>query len=213
MASIAQLCVLAALATFAAAEWGVDVSQPTSTSSFQCMRNQGAEFAIVRAWESIGQFDSAAPGSVAAAHAAGIPYVDVYMFPCPSCGNPTGQMANLVNDLKSHGVSYGMIWLDIEGPQYWSSDKQANINFISGLISQAKAMGVHLGIYTSESQWIPITGGSTIGAGYALWYAHYDGAMNFNDFSAFGGWTKPSIKQYQGTTSMCGAGVDLSWYP
>ena len=46
-----------------------------------------------------------------------------------------------------------------------------------------------------------------------LWYAHYDGSANFDDFSAFGGWTKPTIKQYQGTTTFCSAGVDLSWYP
>ena len=28
-----------------------------------------------------------------------------------------------------------------------------------------------------------------------------------------GGWTRPSIKQYKGTTSACGTGVDLNWYP
>ena len=45
------------------------------------------------------------------------------------------------------------------------------------------------------------------------WYAHYDGNPSFSDFAAFGGWTHPAIKQYQGTTSLCSAGVDLSWYP
>ena len=45
-----------------------------------------------------------------------------------------------------------------------------------------------------------------------LWYAHYDGVQNFNDFKDFGGWTKPNIKQYQGDVTLCGAGVDYSWY-
>ncbi|MDP2434537.1 MAG: hypothetical protein Q8P67_02215 [archaeon] len=32
-----------------------------------------------------------------------------------------------------------------------------------------------------------------------------DGVASFSDFSPFGGWTKPNIKQYQGTTSLCSA--------
>lgn len=31
-------------------------------------------------------------------------------------------------------------------------------------------------------------------------------------FPGAGGWTRPSIKQYQGTTTLCGAGVDVNWY-
>ena len=70
---------------------------------------------------------------------------------------------------------------------------------------------------------------------FSRWYAHYDGNPSFSDFQPFGelgvrwgtshspnpllpptctaGWTHPAIKQYQGTTSLCGAGVDESWYP
>ena len=28
-----------------------------------------------------------------------------------------------------------------------------------------------------------------------LWYAHYDNNPSFSDFSPFGGWSKPAIKQ------------------
>jgi hypothetical protein len=45
-----------------------------------------------------------------------------------------------------------------------------------------------------------------------LWYAHYDGRDTFADFTPFGGWTKPNMKQYIGDTTMCGAGVDLSFW-
>lgn len=44
-------------------------------------------------------------------------------------------------------------------------------------------------------------------------YAHYDGEQNYNDFSPFGGWSRPSIKQYAGDASLCGLDVDLNWYP
>ena len=44
-------------------------------------------------------------------------------------------------------------------------------------------------------------------------YAHYDGNPSFSDFSAFGGWGKPNIKQYVGDAGLCGADVDKNWYP
>ena len=43
---------------------------------------------------------------------------------------------------------------------------------------------------------MPIFGGSySGGAKYPLWYAHYDNNPSFSDFTPFGGWTKPAIKQ------------------
>ena len=43
-------------------------------------------------------------------------------------------------------------------------------------------------------------------------YAHYDNNPSFSDFNPFGGWSKPSIKQYSADRSICGAGVDLNYY-
>lgn len=228
------------------------------------------------------------------ARAAGIPYVDVYLFPCYRCGNPATQVRDTANSIKG----YGMIWLDIEvraphgpapaanrqycnrcpvwrarltgrrswgrvpqGTQYWSSSHTNNRNFISGMISEAEKLGVKLGIYTSKSQWEPI--GKAAGLMpratqltpapcaprsrrldrrlqvpalvYVLlpyprpWAppsavrrltrlvpdadAHYDDRPSFSDFEAFGGWSKPAVKQYRGTSTLCGAGVDYDWYP
>ena len=64
-----------------------------------------------------------------------------------------------------------MIWLDIEGTQYWKG-QDYNRQFFAGLVQGAQMAGVNLGIYTSASQWIPIMGGSTAGSPYPLWYAH-----------------------------------------
>ncbi len=128
-------------------------------------------------------------------------------------------MDGLKSDNSTLGVKVGMLWLDIEGTQvisfstvqfvpfhdccilclqYWSSSATNNINFIVAMANQGKARGVSLGVYTSKSQWTPITGSSTKMASYPLWYAHYDNVKSFSDFSAFGGWTKPNVKQYAG---------------
>ena len=135
--------------------------------------------------------------------------VGVYMFPCPTCGNPEGQMNSLIDGLNSS--TYGKIWLDIEGSQYWYSDTSKNIDFIQGLVDQASVRGRSLGIYTSNSQWTPITGSTTKFGSFPLWYAHYDNNPSYSDWAAFGGWSAPVAKQYMGTTSFCGASVDLNY--
>ena len=50
-------------------------------------------------------------------------------------------------------------------------------------------------------------------ASVQLWYAHYDNNPSFSDYRQIGGWSKPNIKQYKGDTTLCGAGVDLNYYP
>lgn len=43
-------------------------------------------------------------------------------------------------------------------------------------------------------------------------YAHYDGSPSFSDFRAFGGWSRPAIKQFEGDKFACGAGIDKNFY-
>lgn len=45
-----------------------------------------------------------------------------------------------------------------------------------------------------------------------LWYAHYDDSPSFSDYTEFGGWKDPHMKQFKGTTTECDAGVDLVRY-
>jgi GH25 family lysozyme M1 (1,4-beta-N-acetylmuramidase) len=94
-----------------------------------------------------------------------------HSFPCPSCGDPEGQIKRAVSALRSAGANIGMLWLDIEGTQYWR-DQAYNRNFFDGLIRGCQAAGVTIGVYTSASQWNPIMGSSTAGSHYPLWYAH-----------------------------------------
>jgi hypothetical protein len=39
-------------------------------------------------------------------------------------------------------------------------------------------------------------------------HCSYDGNAGFSDFSPFGGWSSPAIKQYAGDDTVCGFGVD-----
>jgi hypothetical protein len=55
------------------------------------MKSHGVEFSIVRAWHSYGAFDTNAVPSIQKARQAGIPNVDVYLFPCR--GKPAADQA------------------------------------------------------------------------------------------------------------------------
>lgn len=59
------------------------------------MKGLNLKFAIIRCYESLGRVDPSCADSVAAAHAAGIESVHAYMFPCPKCGNPAGQVGSI----------------------------------------------------------------------------------------------------------------------
>ena len=188
---------------------GVDVS--SLTSSFSCLHSSGYNFAIVRGYQSSGNVDPNVVQNIKNARAGGMANVDVYLFPCVPCGNPSGQATSLVNAIK--GQNYGMVWVDIE-IYAWSSNLSSNQNFITSMVNQLKALGQNVGIYTSYNNWQTIVGLGWTGCNsHPLWYAHYDNNPSFSDYTAFGGWSKPNIKQYKGDATVCSAGVDLNYYP
>eukprot|EP01113_Clastostelium_recurvatum_P003697 TRINITY_DN11615_c0_g1_i1.p1 TRINITY_DN11615_c0_g1~~TRINITY_DN11615_c0_g1_i1.p1 ORF type:complete len:229 (+),score=34.92 TRINITY_DN11615_c0_g1_i1:121-807(+) len=208
------LLVVGGFVGLSSCAFGIDVSQAVSQSDFNCMK-PSLEFVVMRCYRSVGSVDPDCAGTVHAAHAASIPDVSVYIFPCFKCGNPTGQMQTMVSHMKTNNINVSMIWLDIEGPgTYWGSNQATNENFIDQLAKEGTSLGYKLGVYTSASQWIPIVGKWTGLSNLPLWYAHYNNQQNFDDFTPFGGWTKPSIKQYADGPGLCGAdGADRNWRP
>jgi hypothetical protein len=228
------LAIACLLGTAAASTVGVDLSQATSLSSLQCVHDYGYDFVIARVYCSTGNPDSNGPSNINNAWNAGMAHVDGYIFPCYSCGNPGKQIDDTIDYLASHalyvhgtkehlaatnngtalGATIGMLWLDIEGTQYWSSSTSNNVNFIQGMVDEGRARGVSLGVYSSSSQWGPITGGTTQFSSLPLWYAHWDYSYSSctSDFVSFGGWTSPAMKQYAGDESFCSAGFDKNCY-
>uniref|UniRef100_A0AC35TUY5 Glycosyl hydrolase family 25 n=1 Tax=Rhabditophanes sp. KR3021 TaxID=114890 RepID=A0AC35TUY5_9BILA len=178
------------------------------------------KFAVFRAWESVGNYDYTGIQNIKnARQAKGILDVDAYIFPrCSGGASAAAQVEATINKLRSEGATIGMLWLDIE--RYaWPANQGSNQNFILEMVHQGEAMGVKMGVYTNYNNWMAITGINWAGVSHLpLWYAAYDGQANFNDFRSFGGWSKPSIKQYSGKlrdyrTSSCGGlDIDQNWY-
>jgi GH25 family lysozyme M1 (1,4-beta-N-acetylmuramidase) len=202
---IPSLCVL-----------GVDVSQLFSTATYQCIKNSGYTFASIRGYCSYGGVDANIVSNLNNARAAGL-ITDIYMFPCRG-KSASAQVDQMVSAIA--GNLYGMVWIDVEtNPSSgcgWGADHNGNCAFLTETINRIKSHGKTPGIYASRYMWQTIMGSFTActsPASQALWYAHYDNSPSFSDFQAFGGWTRPNIKQFQGDTTLCGAGVDKNYYP
>ena len=203
----ALLVLSVALCTF-----GIDFQNNITLSQFTCLKNeQEKDFVILRAYRSFGAVDPSINTNLAYAKQAGFKYIDIYMFPCFKCGNPKGQVDAMIEGVKE---SYGMVWIDVEIYE-WGTDLVKNQEFILELVRELKAKNKSIGIYSALYNWKAIVGESWNGVcSYPLWYAHYDNVKSFSDFKPFGGWTKPSIKQYSPDVQnvMCGFGVDQDFY-
>jgi hypothetical protein len=124
-------------------------------------------------------------------------------------------------------VSLCLRRFDIEGGSTYWGGVSSNVAFFEDMVKQAKAEGacvcvrsdlkfcavwsrrdsrecdgvppgLKIGVYTSDSQWVPIMGGYSGGSEFPLWYAHYDGIPDFDDFSPFNGWKHPARKVRRG---------------
>ncbi|KAI9315954.1 glycoside hydrolase superfamily [Dichotomocladium elegans] len=221
---LGALTLLSATAT-QAYETGLDVSALTSTSSWSCARNLGYDYPIIRCWfEAYGQnpggaLDKNCLQNYKNALAAGYSSVDVYMFPCSgrsTCKSPDTQVKELSSFIDSNGMKVGRIWLDVEidpAANNWPSPADAKTT-LKAYKTALDASGKSWGVYASKSQWSSIIGDLSweLDASVPLWYPHYDDVLSFDDFSSFGGWTKPTIKQYSGSVTFCSAGWDRNYY-
>lgn len=188
-----------------------DVSTLVSVSNWQCLKNNGYVATIPRCYQSNGRVDGNFVQNNRNAIQAGFEYNDCYLFPCPQCGNPEDQVNQLWNTFNTYQSQVGMVWLDIEGTEYWM-DVQSNINFMNRMLEHTKSMGAAIGIYASKSQWSAIFGNWSMPYELPLWWATYNYDLSCNGFSPFGGFSKAALHQFQGTTYQCDVGLDISSY-
>ncbi|XGW32721.1 hypothetical protein V3C99_017336 [Haemonchus contortus] len=208
--------VLATVFCVSFAATGFDAIGAISASQFECMKSHGHSFFIGRVFRSNGAVDSQGIQNIKNAHAGGIANVDGYIFPClsSSCPSASKQISEASTALKNAGAKVGMLWLDIETYQ-WPSDHAKNRAFIEEMGKELTSLGYNWGVYSNYNNWQSIVGLDYTGMkGKQLWWATYNNEANFNNFKAFGGWTKPNIHQYNGDVSgPCSFSIDTNWYP
>jgi GH25 family lysozyme M1 (1,4-beta-N-acetylmuramidase) len=197
--------------------YGADVSTAVSVTQWQALRSErSVSFGVVRCYRSSGSVDPEAPATVNNGWAAQLAGVDVYHFPSLAVGAAL-QVQQAVSALQAAGAKFGTYWIDVETGAGWStSDHAANAAFLVSLVQAAEALGLTVGIYTSNFEWSTIMGADNVQlASYPLWYAAYQTPPNpsFSDFTPFGGWTQPARKQFVGDETYDGVGYDGNWAP
>uniref|UniRef100_A0A914CID3 Lysozyme n=1 Tax=Acrobeloides nanus TaxID=290746 RepID=A0A914CID3_9BILA len=212
-----KLVTLIALALVIRASYatlGFDAISTLTSSTFQCLGSNGYSFFIARVGRSNGQVDTVGVQNIKNARSAGWTNVDAYIFPCTaSCASASNQVQNAINAIKNAGTTVGTIWLDIEILS-WPSNTATNRQFITDMVNTVQNNGYRVGIYTNANNWNTIVGAWTGTSSLPLWWAKYDGQQNFGSFSPFGGWSAPTIKQYEGDVNgPCGVSLDQNWRP
>ena len=208
------LLVLTLFVASTIASYGVDLAEAVSLDTLVCLCQMGfANFFIFRAWQSLGRFDPNAHQNYLNAKDCGWTTKNLYayFYPCLSCGDPAGQVSSFWSSIQSNNMELGRVFFDIEG--YWN-DFASNRVFFETLINKQRELGFSAGIYTSYYMWSIIFDLSytfSYASEYPLWYAHYDWVDNFSDFTAFGGWTTPYMKQYAGEAITCDFDVDYNY--
>lgn len=161
------------------ARLGVDLSVATDEATWDCLLDQGMDFAKVRAYHSTGQLDTNAPATITAASKAGMKDIDAYIFPCIStspysiennitCKSPTNQLLETLNYLADNGIFFrhrqdgvflNRMWLDIEDEspsKYYDPNPATNQAYMAEITQAAKRLNLPMGIYTTKTYWSQI---------------------------------------------------------
>lgn len=117
---------------------------------------------------------------------------------------------------------FKMVWIYIDmNPSIgcgWSSYSiSSNCEFLKKLVKALESKGKRVGIYSDKEKWTQIFGNEDFCrefVNYPLWYSHHDQDPSFNDwtFYRFGGWTKPSLKQYDKDISLCDCMINSNYF-
>ena len=68
-----------------------------------------------------------------------------------------------------------------------------------------------IGIYSNNQLWDVVMCNYMGLNSYKLWWQHYDNRKSFSNFVPFGGWDKPTLKQYAGNVERCGTLIDRDY--
>lgn len=157
---------------------------------------------IPRAFRSSGTMDPNIIANLNNAHSAGFKYVDVYLFPCPTCSaSAATQVDTFKKGMSGVKALYGTVWVDIEASSLWTGSLTKNIAFAEALVKALKDAGFVVGLYANRTQWTEIFGSGYTGlGGFPTWVAKYDSSPSCGNLPAFGPYKTSdfNLKQYQG---------------
>lgn len=229
------LSLLLLVSTASAISYAVDFSFPTNITQLNCLRNANYGTVLTRVFSPDGSVDKNGVETMSLIQKNKmLMNVDAYLTPQPNVGNGSVQVEKAYEALTKNGIQFEYLYIqvcrhffsELQYPEFqiaryissWSSDTSANIQFILDMCNRARYYGKSVGIYSSYSDWVAITGNvKTLVPNLKLWYYDVNGPgvtgesqPNLNDFVAFGPFKKSMVrfKQFAMVENVCG--VDLN---
>jgi hypothetical protein len=175
-----------------------------------CITNAGYSSIIFRGYKSNGQVDPNVKENLLLASEIDC---TIYISPCFKCGNPRKQLVDLCETINGTGYKYRP-YIAVEDINLWSKSTTENRNFITETVDEVMKQTACFGkprFRTTKHEWENIVGTDCIAfSDYYLWYISSDNKKDFNDFKPFGGWKKPTAKQYDQDKVVCNNHVNLN---
>lgn len=147
---------------------------------------------------------------------AGFNSSDIIYLPCRG-KDPKSEVANFVN--RVHRNQYQRVWLfpspGNEAICSWAEKVANKCDTLINFVNEFKSHTVPVGIFTDALFWKAEIGDcQKLSSEKLYWFPEEpNGKANFDDFKAFGGWTKPEIKFYDSDKVACGTQFGLSYTP
>ena len=112
--------------------------------------------------------------------------------------------------MNDERLSIDRLWLVVEGQ--WTNQIDFNRKFLDELFVTARTYSISLGILTNHFHWSNIINDhERYVTNVSLWYSNEDKKTSFDDYQSFGGWTRPTLKQYRIDVKECGVVFDKNF--
>lgn len=115
-----------------------------------------------------------------------------------------------------------MVWILLDNnPSFgcsWSSYSIiSNCEYLKKIVQALELKGKKVGIYSNKEKWIQIFGNEDFCkdfSNYPLWYSNLNNDPSFSDWNVvrFGGWVRPSIKQFIKGVNVCNCEINLNFF-
>lgn len=116
---------------------------------------------------------------------------------------PLKQVKKTLNTYRPFSI--GTWWLDCEG-------EGRDVGWMIARLGYAAKAVESCGIYTRAGWWMEHMGNTDLFSHLPLWYSNPDYTPDFTDYTPFGGWKQPSIKQWMFDQLLRGKVVDMNVY-
>lgn len=229
--------LLFSLIDFSSATWyyGVDFSDSTTVTQLKCFLDSSYYSVLPRVFHA-GEVDQNGIQTMKTIREEGI-LINSYGYITPGMEDGEMQINKLYNALVSNGLIGRTFYLKVsllspyqfsisfqvtQSSSPWTSNSTFNVNLINSMITRGSQCGLIISIQTTYSDWVAITSNVRALVSHAsLWYSNVFGSgvtgesqQNYDDFVAFGPFSKASVvrKQFAVMENVCGLDVNRNVY-